>query len=188
MSIESRSQFKAKALKYLDELLYNGFYYEGSDKVFYPTSQEEILEVLLDLYDVDIKQGTVSNYLKELNYFKDPVTCRYVKKDIYLYYDHREILLSYLKIKDYTIEMPSNKLIVTIRTRNLNTELLYELIIDSYPKDYIMYIMKGYNGLKVSINKDYVPKMEYEDYPLFTDDISEFARKNLKPKTRNQKK
>lgn len=177
-------------LEKLDELLYNGFCYKGdSETIYLPDGQGEIVELLNDIYNIGISQPTVSNYIKELNYTKDKSLGMYVKKDIGLYSEHREVLLSYLKIKDYTIEFSPDMTFVSINTEHLNTNLLYELIIESYPKGYILHMIKGYNILKVTINENYNPPVDHQKHLLFESDISEYARKSIKPKvTKSLKK
>lgn len=187
MNKESSNNNARELKEFIQEVLENGYCMEDEpDNVIYPTTQREIIEYMSDVHNIYLAQATISKYLGELNYFKNPITGRYEIKDTDLYAKHRDILLEYLKIRIYEVTISPKADIVSVGTRNLNTDLLYELIIDSYPEGHIKYILKGYNILRVAINKDYVPEIHYEEYPSFIDDIQIRAKKNTKPRVINR--
>jgi len=165
-------------------VLENGYCYEDKPlEIMYPTTQKQIVKYFHELDDIAIVQATVSGHLKTLNYHRD-ATGKYVKRNKHLYAEHRELLLQYLKLGNYTLKSlsKSKENALSINTKNLNTELLYELIKESYPEGHVQYMIKGYNILRVVIDKDYQYPPAHDTFPSFLDDIRRFAKKPGKPK------
>lgn len=159
-------------LEMVEYIVRNGYCVRGEEeKIIFPSTQNQISEIAAKYYKRIILQSTVSNCLAELNFIRDRESDRYKKKSGDLYKQHHIILIKYLKLMDFEVQISKTKDQVTIMSDTINVDLLYELILESYPKGYIKYILKGYNILKVAVDNKKLPSCESSTCPTLLSDL-----------------